>query len=264
MKQRDMTGINLVALNSATKYPSIPTYHHMENGVLQDRKTVAFPAGETVSFTEKVDGTGVRVIRLPGNDYIIASREHLLHAKGDRVYNAFEGVVEHLAPVADQLKPQDDDTYIHVYFFEVYGGRIGAQSKQYSGRGAIGHRLFDIAFVPMKVIDEMGVPEIAHWRDNGGQRFATESTLQRFADAEKIPLVPRLATAPASDLPTALDVTQEWLRVLLPCTTVALDDGGGAKGEGVVLRTHDRRVIAKARFADYERALNPQPRKGRR
>lgn len=255
-----MTTIDLAALNSATKYPSIETYHKLdERGTLTEELNFEFDG--QVIMTEKVDGTSGRIIRMPGNDYIIGSRNELLYAKGDRIGNPCEGIAEHLRPVAERLGALDDDRYIHVYYTEVYGGRIGAQHRQYTGQGAVGHRLFDVALVPVEVL-EWPVEKISSWRQQGGQKFFTEGTLQLVAAAGKIPLVPRVGTA--YGLPTSREEMEQWLRAALPHTNVALDDDGGAKAEGLVLRTVDRRTIAKARFADYAKALNPQPTKKRR
>ncbi|WP_043463946.1 hypothetical protein [Kitasatospora sp. MBT66] len=46
-----------------------------------------------------------------------------------------------------------------------------------------------------------------------------------------------------------------WLGEVIPATRVALDDGAVGGAEGIVLRDASRRVIAKARFQDYERTL---------
>ncbi|MCU1617221.1 MAG: hypothetical protein JWO98_4761, partial [Frankiales bacterium] len=56
--------VDLAALNSATKYPSIPTYHELDpkNGGLLEIPT-AFE-GDVV-LTEKVDGTNGRIVLLP-------------------------------------------------------------------------------------------------------------------------------------------------------------------------------------------------------
>lgn len=258
--------IDISKLNTATKYPSIDTYHHLDNGVLQDHQAMMFPPGEQVIWTEKVDGTNVRVVRMPGDDYWIGSRNEILYAKGDRWGDHREGIVEYLRPIADRMAPIDDDMYIHVYYMEVYGGRIGAQSRQYTGQGKVGHRVFDVAFVPLRIIEDerMTVEHLSRWREGGGQKFATEATLQRFAEAEKMPLVPRLGAVGSDQLPISLAETEKWLRAELPCTRVALDGDGGTKAEGLVLRTTTRSVIAKARFADYAKALNPQPRNKRR
>jgi hypothetical protein len=245
--------INFAALNSATKYPQIETYHKMaERGRLAEERNFAFEG--TVTLTEKVDGTNVRIIRLPGNDYVIGNREYLLYAKGDRIYNAVDGVVRHLKPVADRMAPPEGDAWIHVYYVEVYGGTIGRHAQQYTGHRAFGHRLFDVALVPMEALD-WSTAKVASWRDSGGQKFVTESTLLRYAEADKIPLTPRLGMVQAEKLPTTLEGMDEWLRAALPCTNVALDDDGAAKAEGIVLRTQNRGVIAKARFADYARTL---------
>ena len=58
---------DLRKLNSATKYPSIPTYHALgERGMLLDEH--ASFDGQSILATEKVDGTNSRTIRLsPAN-----------------------------------------------------------------------------------------------------------------------------------------------------------------------------------------------------
>jgi hypothetical protein len=47
----------------------------------------------------------------------------------------------------------------------------------------------------------------------------------------------------------------KFLTATLPGTLAALDEDAGGRAEGIVLRSEDRSVIAKARFQDYERAL---------
>ena len=68
-------------------------------------------------------------------------------------------------------------------------------------------------------------------------------------------LTPRLRTMDATEVPTDIDKTHVFLAEQLPGTRVALDDAAGGASEGMVLRTSDRSVIAKARFQDYERTL---------
>lgn len=242
---------NLTALNSATKYPSIPTYHGLgERGSLTEEAT-AFHGD--VILTEKVDGTNSRIILMPDGDYFIGSREELLTARGDRVHNPALGIVEALRDVADGLKGTGTDQ-IAVYFLETYGAKIGGQAKQYTGTGNVGWRMFDIAFIPTEALD-WDRERIAAWRDGGGQSFATESVLQRAAEIEDIGLTPRLATLPAGVLPTSVELAHAWLAEMLPGTLVGLDAGAGGRPEGIVLRTSDRSVIAKARFEDYERTM---------
>lgn len=248
-----MSNPYLAALNTATKYPSIPTYHALDpkNGSLLEEAT-AFNGD--VILTEKVDGTNGRVILFPDGDFFIGSREELLYARGDRIGNPALGIVDALEPLADRLKPRDEHRQILVFFLEVYGHKIGGAAKQYTGQGAVGFRLFDIACLLPDVL-EWDRAQISAWRDNGGQRFCDEATLQRAADAESIELTPRLVTIPAAELPAGVEDMAGFLAGRLPVTRVALDDRAGGQPEGIVLRTVDRRVIAKARFQDYARTL---------
>jgi hypothetical protein len=59
----------------------------------------------------------------------------------------------------------------------------------------------------------------------------------------------------AAELPTDLDTTSAFLAEWSPVTRAALDESAGRASEGIVLRTPDRSVIAKARFQDYARTL---------
>lgn len=250
--------MNLAPLNSATKYPSIPTYHALDpkNGSLLDEPT-AFPGD--VILTEKVDGTNGRIILMPDGDYYIGSREELLHARGDRITNPALGIVAALTPLADQLKPRDEHRQILVYFLEVYGHKVGAAAKQYTGHGAVGYRLFDVACLLPDVLD-WPREQISAWREGGGQRFCTEATLQRVAKAEGVELAPRLGTVAAAEVPTGIEEMAAFLAGRLAVTQVALDEGAGGGPEGIVLRSGDRSVIAKARFQDYARTLKRRAR----
>lgn len=248
-----MSNPYLAALNTATKYPSIPTYHALDpkNGSLLEEAT-AFNGD--VILTEKVDGTNGRIVLFPDGDFFIGSREELLYARGDRIGNPALGIVDALEPLADRLKPRDEHRQILVFFLEVYGHKIGGAAKQYTRQGQVGYRLFDIACLLPDVL-EWDRAQISTWRDNGGQRFCTEATLQRAAEAEAIELTPRLDTIPAAELPAGVEEMAAFLAGRLPVTRVGLDDGAGGSPEGIVLRAADRSVIAKARFQDYQRTL---------
>ena len=248
---RSINVADLDALNSATKYPSIATYHTLDpkNGGLLEEVT-AF--GGEVVLTEKVDGTNARIISLPGGDYVLGSREELLYARGDFIGNPALGIVAALRPLADRLTPPESG--IRVHYLELYGGKVTAASREYTGSRTVGYRLFDAAEVPLELL---GRPrgEISAWRDTGGQLFLAEDKLAALAEREGIELTPRLATLDAADLPTGIEETQAFLTRHLPLTQVALDEGAGGRPEGIVLRTGDRAVIAKARFKDYQRTL---------
>lgn len=252
---------NLDAVNSATKYPSIPTYHKLVHGILED-EAVQFDS--TVYFTEKVDGTNARIILMPDGDWFIASRSEILTAYGDRVYNPAQDIVKTLLSLADRV--EGDDAFrrgkvAQVFYLEVYGGRIGAAAKNYSRTGAVGYRMFDIAFVPVEAFG-WSIEKIAFRRDEGTlQVWATEHVLQRASEAENIPLVPRLGSMDAEKLPGSgrdgIRNMQAMLEQYTPITRVGLDTEpySGGDAEGIVLRTSDRQIIAKARFEDYRRTM---------
>jgi hypothetical protein len=262
--------MDLKKLNSATKYPSILTYHEMgDRGRLSPTVQVPFAPGETVYVTEKVDGTNGRIVLLPesrpishGTDrtFLIGSREEFLYAEGDLLRSPEYGIVDTLLPIAKDLVNGKSDVIL-VFFFEVYGGDLPA-AKQYTAKKEIGVRSFDVARVPMEVL-EQPVEKIAHWRDHGGQEFLTEKALDDeilflngylsnlSKDAPKVERVPRLPLV--QPLPTGVEATYEWLKVY-ENSRVGLTDGKG-RSEGVVVRSMDRKAIAKIRFEDYERTL---------
>ncbi|WP_443056278.1 RNA ligase family protein [Streptomyces sp. NBC_00239] len=245
----NLDALDLNALNSATKYPSIPTFHEIDRGTLLD---ITVPFSGEVVLTEKVDGTNARVAVLPDGDYVIGSREDLLHARGDRVISPKDSIVPALRPLADRLTPPA--TGIRVYFFEVYGAKLTKASKQYTGSQAVGFRLFDVAAVDASVLERPRA-EISSWRENGGQQFLAEGDLALAATENQIELTPRLGSLAADQVPSDLAGMQDFLATRLPRTRVALDGGAGGRPEGLVLRTTDRSVIAKARVEDYARTM---------
>jgi hypothetical protein len=255
----DLRSVDLDRLNSLTKYPSIPTYHALDpaNGNLLD-ECLAFVG--PVHGSEKVDGTNSRIVVVPGGRYVIGSREELLYAKGDLIGNPSLGIVDALREVADRLSTVDTEA-IRVHYFEVYGGKVTAASKQYTGDRRVGYRLFDVA-----VLDDYATQldrptaQISAWREAGGQTFVTEDVLAELAARDHLSLTPRLFTVDAADLPTAVDKMRDFLRERLPATRSAIDEGAGGQAEGIVLRSGDRSVIAKARFQDYERTLRRRAR----
>jgi hypothetical protein len=249
--------MDLDKLNSATKYPSILTYHALgERGALTEELTTfaGITPDEEVYLTEKVDGTNGRIVLLPDGDYFIGSREELLYAKGDRIQNPALNIVETLQPLAEQLTDGSFFVGIHTLYLEVYGGKIGGQAKQYSGTGRISCRLFDVSYASVRVLDKPR-EEIASWRDGGGQDWFSVKLLGEISEQHTIPLVPYLEVDNGEDLPKSVQDMYGLLLAEIPETRVGLDDKAGGKPEGLVLRTADRSRIAKARFQDYERTL---------
>lgn len=259
--------INIAALDSATKYPSIETYHALDpqNGRLLESVTKF--RGDAV-ITEKIDGANGRIVFMPGGDYFIGSRDALLYAQSDRIINPALGIVSMLRPLAEQMNILAervdllDYEEILVWFFEVYGGKNGGNAKQYtSNSSSWGARLFDVATVPLEALSGSR-EQIASWREHGGQGWISEDDLQEISDTFHTPLTPRLDIIPGEALPSSLEDTYLWLKGILPRTLAQLDDQAGGRPEGVVIRSCDRSVIAKARFQNYERTLTSQPRQG--
>ncbi|EWM19709.1 RNA ligase family protein [Kutzneria sp. 744] len=249
-----LRAVNLAALNSMTKYPSIPTYHRLDpsNGNLSE-PTV--PLHGQVIVTEKIDGTNGRIISLPDGSYLIGSREELLYAQGDLLANPAHGIVAALKPIADRMEHATHDS-IRVHYLEVYGGSIGKMARQYTGGNRVAVTMFDCAAID-DYADLLSWPieRVSTWRDTAGQHFLDEDELTDEARQHGLDLVPRLFTIDATALPTTIADARAWLSTTLPRTLVALDNGAGLQPEGVVLRTADRRLIAKARNQDYVRTL---------
>lgn len=260
--------MDLDRLNSATKYPSIETHHVLgERGRLTGELGPFAGIGqdELVVLTEKVDGTNFRIVLLADGDFFIGIREELIYAKGDRIVpSTLNGATRVAIPIAEAaVKKQQVDAYtpfIQVLFMEVYGSKIGSGDKNYTKGTAMGARLFDLAYVDPAVLNKSR-EEIASWRDHGGQTFAQEPVILRAADALGTPCTPRLGTVTAGALPTSLEGMHHWLENAGASSQVMLDDSGLGRSEGIVLRTVDRSRIAKARFEDYARTLNPQPQR---
>jgi hypothetical protein len=243
--------LDLEKLNSATKYPSILTYHTLgEKGRLKDEVQVDL-GSDPVSVTEKVDGVNARVI-VYEDSYVIGSREELLHGKGDLIFNPVLGIVEALRLVAHDAFCLGLDYW--VLYGEVYGGRTTSAAKQYtSGDFTLtGFRVFDIAVFDPNIL-KWDRPKIASWRDAGGQEFMPVPEMEGVCRQLNLQRVPEIqATVP----PTGLRETFAWLKGVLPGTTqAALSGAPGGKPEGAVVRTLDRGKIAKLRFEDYERTL---------
>lgn len=279
----DIRSCDLQKLNSMTKYPSILTYHELDpkNGGLLDEPATweASPqqfSGDVIG-TEKVDGTNARIICFPTAHgrygYVLGSREDLLYAKGDLIGNPVMGIVGAMKDLADDITSSMQNMPFHwgaqgviaSFFFELYGGNIGKASKQYTGDQRVGFRLFDAFIMGVEEtaskIMAMERASIASWRDDGGQPYADEARLNKIIEVwgdlldPRVTLTPRVFQMPATALPKTIEETHEFLQKTMPQTKVQLDAGGAGKAEGLVLRTPDRKTIAKARFEDYERTL---------
>lgn len=252
---------DLDKINSATKYPSILTYHEMgQRGRLTHTVLVSFEPTDDLVVTEKVDGTNTRMIFLHGGQYIIGSREELLYHSGDRIHNPTMGIVDALKDIADRFSENvvvKSGGMLCIYG-EVYGGKIGKGAKNYTGENTVGYRMFDMSVFSASQVSDLkdkSREDISIWRKNDGQFFVGEDTLAETASAMGVGLTPRypVRTYPPKDL----NGTLFWMRSVQPeeSSGAMLDDKGKGLSEGIVLRTGNRSKIAKFRFEDYHRTL---------
>lgn len=256
-------------LNSATKYPSIPTYHVMDkkSGLLQEGDVVDF-TGNTVQVTEKIDGTNGRIIVFPAGpfqqNWVIGSREDLLTCSDDTMINPSLGIVDTLTETADKISQYTFDRgvgNVRVYFFEVYGGTVGPKSREYAAdRSLFGHRVFDVIEFSPKLFNETmdhDRTSIASWRDCGNQPFlGWDDFTGVVEDVDLNPVPPLEGDCAGAYLPRTFQEALEYLNRWLPNgSEVTLDSGALGRPEGVVLKSHDRKQTAKMRFSDYESTI---------
>ncbi len=246
-------------LNTFTKYPSILTLHELgEKGMLLDTFTTPIQ-GEQMFATEKIDGTNVRIL-IMNNEYIIGSRENLLHYKGEMFYGTDLDIVESLYKILNNKFPEyySEKFPLCVLYGELYGGKVHANSKNY-GTSTVGFRLFDVAQYSKSDMMMLNFErdEISRWREHEtsegiayGQDFLPRNEAKvECAEFDFVPEVP-------FDLG---DMSHETIyrnmKKFLPETLVALTDTALKQPEGLVIRNMNRTKIVKIRFEDYERTF---------
>lgn len=260
MTKFSVRGADLARIETATWYPSIPTYHTLNpaNGKLTE-PAIQFP--DTVHVTEKIDGTNARIIQLPDHTYLIGSRNELLYAEGDLIGNPALGIVTVLKEVAANLPTWPDDR-ITVYYLEVYGGGIGGHWKKYAERKtSFGWRLFDVAEIASyEQVLSWTRDKISAWRQAGGLQFFTMQGIYNRAVEAGIEPVPGWGLVDGQTLPQGVAGMEEWLE-RFETSRAKVDQAAKGRAEGVVIRSLNRSVIAKVRFEDYARTLRIQPGK---
>src|ERR1019366_1486976 len=159
-----------------------------------EQDAVQIPFEGRIIGTEKVDGTNARLIFCPGQSVLVGSREDLLWERRDLIGNQAMGIVEAVKETVQRLvEALSRPGQIAVYFVEVYGRSIGGGAKNYTKVGKIGFRLFDVVLIDD--FDEMfGWPadRIAHWRDNGGQKYVNADEIVKIAGEIGFQPVPAL------------------------------------------------------------------------
>ena len=248
-------------LNSMTKYPEIKTYHKMGNrGRLQPELSVTLDPDRIYHVSEKIDGTNTRKIFINSSycDYVIGSREELLHAEGDRIINPSLDIVDNSLTDCKKISIDIQNNIpkgIYTIFSELYGGKLQA-TKQYTDSKTYDVRVFDVMYInPIEYISLLKMPreQIANWRDNGGQSFFNTEGRSEFCIRFNLEQVPFCGNLYGRDIPTGIEETYDFLQSYR--TTHAGINGHSGLAEGVVIRSDDRKEIIKSRFEDYERTL---------
>jgi len=251
-------------LNSMTKYPEIKTYHKMgEKGRLQPELSTELDPYLMYHVSEKVDGTNTRMIFIVDDcdfDYFLGSREELLSAKGDRIYNSSQDIVSNLSEPALSLAENlfyrnNVRDGVYTFYSELYGGKLPA-TKQYSTSKEYAFRLFDINYLSFEEFEHLCTlprDKIANWRDNGGQTFLNTDDRIEMCRVLNLKSVPFKENIFGREIPTDIKETYEFMQAYR--TTKAGIDCEGGRAEGVVIRSDSRKEIVKLRFEDYERTL---------
>ncbi|GAA2321281.1 hypothetical protein GCM10010149_87860 [Nonomuraea roseoviolacea subsp. roseoviolacea] len=255
-------------LNSLTKYPKIPTYHQRDSkGLLVDGAlNVEYRSTDRVHITEKFDGENTRITLLPTGEYMIGSREEWLTISGDRLYNEKDGLVDAVRPYADSV-PQvplfTSTTVITTFYVEVYGHRATNAWKNYGDGSVPGVRLFDVAQVPIDMLFDMEIEEIAAWRENADHDgiWASTPDLYQIANLCGFTAATVLDSVMAADLPKDIDGMRDFL-YQWPLTTGAIS-GTPGRSEGIVINDFWRKNLAKVKFKDYDKVWNARAEENR-
>lgn len=262
MKASIFERIDLDKVNSATKYPSILTYHELGK---RGEHIDSLMGGQSFlnmdcEITEKVDGANTRII-LYGDDYLIGSREDIIYAKGDRLIHpsavALVNTVRGYADAISSIRNFTTDA-ITVIFGEVYGGKVTAKSKNYTTDTSLhDFRVFDVAEVKVSDIENKTVEQIASWRQHGGQEFIATGELSlelgnvrsNGIQLHKVPVIKEIS---GCEIPCLLDDTRRFLRAYA-FTNVKLSVDAKGASEGIIIRSKDRSLIRKLRFENYNK-----------
>lgn len=278
--KNDITKLfDLEKLNSATKYPSIMTYHALgDKGRLTEELTPspAMNADDTIYITEKIDGTNTMIIFYK-DDYIIGSRESLTYAKGDRIKSSDSlgaKIITDACRFADrylQIKGETED--LVVVFGEAYGGRI-QNGACYTRKNQTAFRTFDgFAYTESQIreILAMSFDEIASQRQHLRRPYFTYNHTG-ISQLESVgTTVPFLGTIKYSELPVGVEEAYEFLKQFSRSRAV-LDSEEQAdpltnkigRAEGIVIRNADRSFIKKLRFESYEKTIRTRDQQRKR
>lgn len=250
-------------LNSLTKYPSILTLHKLgDRGTLLNELTdPSITKNDTFYATEKIDGTNVRII-IHRDEFILGSRENLLHYSKDTLYDPAQGIVDAIKSLKSVIPYTNG---LMVIYGELYGGNVTSHSNWY-GKSAVGFRVFDICDYDFGNVDwitmllQMEQSQISHWREheeNGilkyGQPFMNLN--DEYKSKFQFEFVPSVKSIVIDPTVSHLDIMTQ-MKMNLPETKCKLTENALGACEGIVIRASDRSKIYKLRFEDYQKTLN--------
>lgn len=246
-------------LNTITKYPSILTYHELgKKGTVVEELTSQYHEcsdEEELEGTEKVDGTGSRIV-ICGNDYLIGTREEFIYAKGDRIINDQLNILKNCIPIAERLVSENhfNNTKLLAIYGETYGENIGRNYKNY-GTKESSFKVFDMWSMEVNDVKELlktDLEKLATWREHGNQPYFKIGQLKIICNKMQLEKTPVLFTMKKKEFPTSIEDMYKFLSKFKE-TKVGLDCVG--KSEGFVVRSSDRKYIKKIRFEEYEKTL---------
>lgn len=254
--------------NSLTKYPSIQTYHKIDKGVLQNELSSPAVDDFDVYITEKIDGSNIRLI-IYNNDYLIGSRKEWIYAKGDRLIpnEQIRYLKEYVEEVLKSYSFRKNIFYC--IYGEVHGAGIQSWKNYTLTKETYGFRIFDVWSMKKDKLENMtslfhSIDEASKWRENNCQPWWTMNEITAFIIncGGFVEYAPFKLLTHIQNIPVDLEETYEFLKKFKK-TLVNLDgtDKQAARAEGVVLRSRDRKYIAKFRFEDYEKTLGKMKRK---
>ena len=259
-------------INSLTEYPSILTYHKLgDKGSLLNElyEENRFKKDDILEITEKIDGTNMRLI-LTNDDYLVATRSKIIHAKNDRIIT--DPNVNVVVDSCDYLiKTFANDTTsdcVLIVFGEAYGYNICEGSNVYCSIDNITSRkfrVFDVRCIPcieFEKLLEKDIQDISRWKSYSNEYWYDYNVLDAFCEQFQLERTPVLTRINEKDLPTGFDATYKWMKqfsnsqavIGIPDDEVDYSPKFG-KSEGVVIRNLDRSVVSKLRFEDCERTI---------
>lgn len=125
-----------------------------------------------------------------------------------------------------------------------------------------GFRVFDISIFDSKTIEQLRTfkrEQFSGWRERNNQSFVDLNTMVGICNANKLQYVHPFGQV---DIPTSIEETHMWLASVIPETHAALNREfdstdsfarSNRMPEGLVVRTANRKYIAKIRFEDYQK-----------